>query len=308
MSASLAALAPIFFLIALGYALRRIGVPGDGFWTGAEKLTYYVLFPALLLHSLAAASLGGLAVLPAAAALTTGVVTIALVALAIRPWLNLDGPAFSSVFQGTIRFNTYVGIAAALALYGDPGLTLTAIAIGILVPVVNVLSVAALAHFAAQRPQGVARLIGAIAGNPLIIACALGAGLNVSAIELPALIADILRFLGRASLPIGLLAVGAGLSLKAARQAGPAVVVTCALKLIVLPLVTVAACKLFGVSGLTAKVALLFSALPISASAFVLAGQMGGDKELMAAALTLTTVLAAVTLPLILALAPALLP
>jgi predicted permease len=240
--------------------------------------------------------------------LTTGVVTIALVALAIRPWLDLDGPAFSSVFQGTIRFNTYVGIAAALALYGQPGLTLTAIAIGVLIPVVNVLSVAVLAHFAAERPQGVTRLIGAIAANPLIIACALGAGLNVSAIELPDLIADILRVLGRASLPIGLLAVGAGLSLKAARKAGPAVVVTSALKLIALPLVTLAACKLFGVSGLTAKVVLLFSALPISASAFVLASQMGGDKELMAAALTLTTVLAAVTLPLILALAPALLP
>jgi predicted permease len=308
MSASLTALAPIFFLIALGYLLRRIGVPGDGFWTGAEKLTYYLLFPALLLHSLAAASLGGLAVLPAAAALTTGVVTIALIALAIRPWLHVDGPAFSSVFQGTIRFNTYVGIAAALALYGKPGLTLTAIAIGVLVPVVNVLSVAVLAHFAAERPQGVVRLIGAIAANPLIIACALGAGLNLGAIELPDLIADILRFLGRASLPIGLLAVGAGLSLKAARKAGPAVVVTSALKLIALPLVTLAACQLFGVSGLTAKVVLLFSALPISASAFVLASQMGGDKELMAAALTLTTVLAAVTLPLILALAPALLP
>ena len=301
MTAIVSALAPVFLLVALGYGLKRTGIPGEGFWPPAEKLTYYVLLPALLLDSLAAAPLGGLAVLPAALALSSAVLVISGITLGIRPWLKIGGPAFSSVFQGTIRPNSYVGIAAALALYGSAGVTLTAIAIGVLIPLVNLLSVAALAHFAGDRPPTVTGLLAALIRNPLIIACALGASLNGAGIELPGLVASILGFLGGASLPIGLLAVGAGLDLKAARAAGRAVMVTSALKLAALPLITVFTCRLFGVEGLTFKIAVLFSALPISASAFVLAGQMGGDKELMAGALTVTTVLAALTLPAIVA-------
>ncbi len=85
MTAILSALAPIFLLIALGDVLRRLGMPGEGFWPPAEKLTYYVLFPSLLLHSLATAPLGGLAVLPAALALSSAVLIMSGITLGVRP-------------------------------------------------------------------------------------------------------------------------------------------------------------------------------------------------------------------------------
>ena len=68
MSGVVGALAPIFLLILLGYAIRRLKLLEAGFWEPAERLTYFVLFPALLLENMATAELRGLQVLPMAAA------------------------------------------------------------------------------------------------------------------------------------------------------------------------------------------------------------------------------------------------
>ncbi|MDX1654862.1 MAG: AEC family transporter, partial [Candidatus Competibacteraceae bacterium] len=147
----LSALGPIFGVIALGYALRRRGFPGEAFWPLAEKLTYFLLFPALLVRNLAAAQLGGLAVGGMSLAIVLLLGTMTLLLFALRPWLGTDGPGFSSVYQGGIRFNTYVGLAAATALFGPPGATLAALAIALLIPLVNVLCVAVITHSVGGR-------------------------------------------------------------------------------------------------------------------------------------------------------------
>ncbi len=54
--AVLGALAPIFVLILLGHLARRLRFVPDGFWPPAEKLTYYVFFPALIVDNLARAT------------------------------------------------------------------------------------------------------------------------------------------------------------------------------------------------------------------------------------------------------------
>jgi predicted permease len=74
------------------------------------------------------------------------------------------------------------------------------------------------------------------------------------------------------------------------------------LKLVVMPLTTWLFCRLFGVEGVTAATAVLFAAAPISVSAYVLARQLGGDAPLMAGLITITTVGAVVTMPVVLAL------
>jgi predicted permease len=101
---------------------------------------------------------------------------------------------------------------------------------------------------------------------------------------------------------MGLLCVGAGLDLGRLGRNPPALVATNMLKLVVMPVATWGFCRLFGVEGVTAAAAVLFTAAPISASSYVLARQLGGDAPLMAGLITITTVLAAVTMPLVLAL------
>ena len=59
--------------------------------------------------------------------------------LLLRPLTGLSAAGFTSVFQGGIRFNTYIGIACADALYGDAGLVIAAVVLAIMIPLVNLL-------------------------------------------------------------------------------------------------------------------------------------------------------------------------
>ncbi len=305
MSSTLVALIPVFLIIALGWGLRRAGFPGEEVWPLVERLTYYLLFPALLVHSLGTASFSGFRVAPMAAALITTVLITSLALFALRSRLGAGGAAFTSVLQGAIRGSVYVGVAAAFGLWGSAGLVLAAVAIAVLVPTVNLVSVAVLSRYADAReegPGGARGTLWALARNPLILACAAGILLNWSGLGFPPGLDQTVEILGRAALPLGLLAVGAGLELGAARGAGAQVIAACAIKLLAMPLVAWGACLAFGVEGLTAAVAVLFTALPCSPAAFVLAREMGGDAPLMAAIIALSVVLAAFTLPLMLGL------
>jgi predicted permease len=218
----------------------------------------------------------------------------------LRPLLNTDGPSFTSVIQGNIRPNTYVGIAAAFAMYGEPGLTLTAVALVCCVPTVNIISVTGLVRYAS--PPGTSfqwrRAVWPIATNPLIISPLVGAMLNATGIGSPPVIGDLLEFLGRAALPLGLLAVGAGLDMKAIRPAGRLVAVSGFLKLVAMPLLTFLMCRVLELDALTTAVCVTYATLPVSASSYVLSRQMGGNAGLMAGIITASTLAAMGAIPL----------
>lgn len=318
MSGSLAALFPVFAVIVIGYGLSRRRFVDDGFWAAAERITFYVFFPALLVASTAKANLAGLDVGAVALALLGGIAIVVAMAWALRRPLRLDGPAYSSLIQSAIRPNVYVAFSAAAALYAREGLAAISLCIAIVVPAVNVISVYALVRHGAGAGAGEpgsaggagepgsggwGRVVAGVAANPLVLACAGGFALNLTGIGLPPLMGPLLEILGQASLAVGLLAVGAGLDLKALGNVGPGVAVASLLKLAVLPLVTWVLARLLGVDGVALAAVITTAAVPVSATAYVMARQMGGDAKIMAGAITATTLAALITLPLVLALA-----
>ena len=228
------------------------------------------------------------------------VLLLGMTALAytLRPWLGVDGPAFSSVYQGAIRFNTYVGLAVALAVFHTEGGTVAALVMALMIPLINVLCVLVLSAHAGGSISVTGVLRGLIT-NPLILACLVGIGLNLSGIGLPWGSAAMLDILARAALPLGLLAVGAGLRLAALNRPGLLVAVS-ALKLLVLPALAATLCWLVQPGQLETAVLMTFAALPGSSTAYILARQLGGDAPLMAAIVTVETGLALVTLPAVL--------
>jgi predicted permease len=142
-----------------------------------------------------------------------------------------------------------------------------------------------------------------VAQNPLILACL--AGFTIKAIGLAPLFElarPTLEILARSSSSLGLLCVGAALDPSRLTDQRQVLGATCGLKLLVMPAATALFCRLFGVEGLTAAVAILFNSVPISASSYVLARQLGGDAQLMASLIATTTLAAVVTMPLVLAL------
>ena len=294
------ALAPVFLMIMFGYILKNRALISDPFWAPAEKITFYYFFPSLLLANTAKAEFANISVTPIILATTCGILIIAATTLWLRPHIKVDGPAFTSIFQGTIRPNVYLGISASFALFDSAGLVLVSVLIAVSVPLVNMLSVIILVRYASKTRDipNWSQTISPVIRNPLIIACALGASLNVTEIGLPPLIGPFLEISGHAAMPLGLLAVGAGLDFKAMRQAGFTVGLTAATKLIALPLITYLACLVMDIDGLSQMVIVLYAGLPVSATSYVLARQMGGETVLLAGTITATTVIAMITMPL----------
>ncbi|MFP6745542.1 MAG: AEC family transporter [Alphaproteobacteria bacterium] len=235
MSETVLALAPVGLVIALGWALKRGNFPGDAFWGPAERITYYILMPSLIVGNLAGAPLATFHIAPIIVTLVAALLVGAGVMLALRRALTPDGPAFTSLFRGAILSNIYAAMAAAVALHGDAGLTLAAVAVAAYVPTVNVLSVTILGRYAGAEPAHWRRVAGTVARNPMIIACAVGAGLNGTGLGVPPTVDALFEILGRTALAIGLLCVGAGLSFSGLGPARRGIAATCTVKLALLP-------------------------------------------------------------------------
>jgi hypothetical protein len=302
MSPTVAALAPIFALIALGFLLKTFVFRSEAFWDPIEKLTYYILFPALLVVSMAQARASLPVVVPVACILAASMLATFALLMALRPMLRMEGSTFSSVVQGSIRFNTYVGLAAVAALHGRPGTALLATLLPLMIPISNILSVVAVTRHAGAGAPSFGRTVTELAINPFILASIIGLTLNLTGTLLPPLVAPVLDALGRAALAVGLLAVGAGLNFGSLAAGQLGLVLSTVLKLIASPLLVWAGCRIVGVDPFATAIAVLFAALPPAPAAFVLARRLGGDHGLMAGIITVHTILAAVTLPLVLSL------
>jgi len=221
MAIVIAALLPVFLLIVLGFVLKRSLMRLETQWHGLERLTYYVVFPVLLIQTLVKADLSSVPVAGVGGALLLSALAMSLLCLGLRPLLSrlgIDGPAFTSIFQGATRWQTYVALAVSGNLHGEIGLALASVAMVAIIPLVNVFSVAVF------------------------------------------------------------------------------------LKLILMPVLAIALALWFGLSGSNLSIVAACSAVPASSSAYVLARQMGGDAPLLAQIITLQTILAAITMPIAIAL------
>lgn len=299
MTTLLQALWPLFALIVAGYALRRWNFPGEAFWPAAERLNYFILFPALLLSSLATAPLDNPALPRLALAVMLGLGLGWIALLVVRRLRGWPAGRFGAFSQGILRFNTYLGLAAIGSLYGKPGLVLSALLLALMVPTVNVLSVWSLSADRGVSPRS---LLLPILKNPLILACLAGALINLLGIGLPGGSDRLLSLLAAASLPLGLLCVGAALRPQELSGEKAALVWNSALRLLLMPLLAWGVALALQLPALESAVLIVFFALPTAPTAYVLTRQLGGDGQLMAGIITLQTLLAAASLPLVLSL------
>ncbi|MDZ4251857.1 MAG: AEC family transporter [Sulfuritalea sp.] len=287
------ALLPDFALILLGSALRRVLHLGDHFWSGLEKLVYYVLFPALLFNGLVKTRIDWAAAGPLLAVVMGAMATGMVLGYGARMF-RLTPMSFASQYQCAFRFNSYIGLAVAGKLYGVPGIAAMAIVVGVMVPPANMAAVWMLAR------HGEASVWRELARNPLILATLAGTAANLAGFQPPQMLLQFLGRLGEAAIALGLLAVGAGLrstGSKVGAGAAAAAGYLLAVKLIAMPLAALGLIRWFGLSGVYAGVALVFAALPTASSAYILAQRMGGDGPRVAWLISVSTVFGMLTLP-----------
>jgi predicted permease len=300
------ALAPILALILIGYGLRRFELMPAAAWAGIEKLTYFVLFPALLIRTLGKQAPGGA---PWLELLVIAVGTLTVAAAVLLLWYRwrqrVSGPTFTSVFQGGVRFNTYIALAVAQAFYGPQGLAMGVVAAGFMIVLINLLCIAVFTIWGDTGEHKRKSWIREVFGNPLIVSCVLGWLLSLTGVGLPGVTDDTLEILGRAALPIGLLAVGAALHPAAVRGHVGLIAVASAAQFGIKPFAAALLIHHTGLSGAAAGAVFIAFITPTASSGAILARQLGGDTETMASIITFQTVLAFAAMPALALLLPA---
>lgn len=288
-------LAPDFLLIVAGYLICRYTPLGRGVWDGAERLVYYVLFPALLFGSIVREPLSLGAMLPLAGSGLAIVAAGIVLAYALAHAPGIDARLHASGAQTAFRFNSYVGLAVAARIAGADGVAWTALLVSLCVPLCNIAAVWPLAR---HGGHGYAR---ELLRNPLILATASGLVFNLMGFRLPELLTGALGRVGAAAVPIGLMAVGAGLQFGALREAPRLALALLAIRHLALPALALVLVLALELPPGQQAIVVAFAALPTASSAYVLATRMGGHGGYVAGLVTLSTLVAMAGLPLALA-------
>lgn len=285
-------LVPVFGLILIGYFFKRISFPSHEFWPLADKLTYFVLMPALLIYTLSKAKLDINSVNLVLVSLLAIFLTMIFL-IVFNKLSPTNNSSFTSIVQGGIRFNTYVFLALSSSIFGNEGLILSAIILTFAIPFINILCVTVFAIYSQNNKLDFIYLVKSIVKNPLIIGCFIGGSLNILNISLPISISNIFKILSEAALPLGLLSIGYALVLKDMKNVKKDLFISSFAKFMILPIFIYTLGNLFNLNETMIAVLVLFSLLPTAPSSFILARQLGGDLPLMTTIITVQTLVSA---------------
>jgi predicted permease len=289
---------PLLLILAAGYSLAKSGIIPRAGWAAIETLSFRGLIPATLILAISQSDLSlerfggfGLALIG-----TLGVLAMLALSLRLLPQTVLGNSAFTSLFQGSIRWNAFVALAAAEQFLSG-GLALMAVAIAILIPLINITCIVVLAAFGPSKAS-VSKVLTTLSRNPLVQACAIGLVLNLSGVSLSLPVIDALDMIGRGALGVGLMAVGAGISLRRLTQLNWQVCFGVFMRPILASSVFVMLGLWIGLSSMQVFAGVLVFAAPAASNGYIVAKQMGGDADLYADIMTWQVVLSLLVLPL----------
>lgn len=138
--------------------------------------------------------------------------------------------------------------------------------------------------------------------NPGIISVAIGMVLFIFSIKLPYPIAQTIKLIGDMTIPLSMIIVGVSLCSTNLKEAfkGSIYYYASFIRLIVIPLGVFFILKLLGFSGMVLGVPLIVSAMPAAANTFTFAQIYGGDVDCASKITVVSTLFAAITLPIVL--------
>ena len=290
---------PVILIGLLGYFLKSKKFFTNSFWDGVEQLAYFVLLPSLFFRLTLTLDLSSKNILlaPFILCLTIAIITVLMVLL--RSKISRSNPCFTSMYQGAIRFNSYITLSIALVLYGTTATGIVAILVGITVPIINFCCIYMLTHYG-KAAFNIKNVIIRMSTNPLLLSCVIGISFNLLNIIIPDIIDNSFKILSMSALAIGLLCVGAAIDFKLLRSVKSEIIISSFFKLIFFPLTVLALGVAFNLEKSILAILVLFTAVPTAPTAYILAKQFNGNARLMAIIIMAQTLAAIVSMPLIL--------
>ncbi|KXU36452.1 hypothetical protein AXE65_04980 [Ventosimonas gracilis] len=230
---------PIFLLIVAGYIGKNYFLLEEVFWKSVDKLVYYVFFPSLLLLDISRANFDNTGTSTAIVATIGGTLMVAAFIFAGQYVIKVRNDLFTSIFQGGVRYNSYVFIALSQSLFGTEGVALSGVFIAYMIVITNVMSVLVMNHYGNGGKKSLQDTLVAIVKNPLIIAALLGLSINMIGLNITGAIKQFLGYLGSAATPLSLMSVGSGLMLSMQTCRTIATIYAVSLKLLIMPICTI---------------------------------------------------------------------
>ncbi|MBU1283489.1 MAG: AEC family transporter [Gammaproteobacteria bacterium] len=287
--------APVFSMLFLGVALKRLGLIDAAFINTASALVFRGTLPTLLFLGIVQADLR--TALQPALLLYFVLATLGCFLLAWG-WAILRCPeADRGIYtQGAFRGNNgIIGLALATSMYGDYGLSVGAVLGGVVILSYNTLSAIVLAIYSPQAKTDVWSLTKSIATNPLIVGVLLAIPFAAWQIPLPAWLLTSGGYFAQMSLPLALICIGGTLTLESLRESSGMAISSSLMKVLWLPLLATLGAWLWGFRDADLAILFLYFASPTAAASFVMAKAVGGNHQLAAAIIVLTTLATVVT-------------
>ena len=286
---SLNVVLPLFLLIALGYALKRLRMYDEVTLKNINKLVFKVFLPVYLFHSIYSTDLSAVFDIKVILFAIAGLLIWFLILMFLIPRMEKDNAKRGVMIQGMFRSNFVLfGLPVAISLCGEENIGITSLLLGIVVPIYNVLAVITLETFRGTKPS-VKKIVIGIMKNPLIIASVLGVGMYLLKIELPYTIEKTVVDIGKVATPLALIALGGGFAFHKVKGDIKQLMVSVVGKLVISPLFMVTAAVLLGFRNEVLVPILLMSGAPTAVSSYTMAEQMGGDGELAGEIVVFTT-------------------
>jgi hypothetical protein len=293
---------PIFLVLMLGKIIKTYWLTSDEFWRGTEKLSYFLLFPCALFNYIVDADLNSNELMHVVN-LLIGATSLLIMGLVIyKVQAKVDGKIFTSIFQGSIRYNNYIFFAISGALYKETGLSTAAIIALYMIVFTNICSIVSF-NICLNKDQNtdyfgrLFSLIKRFTLNPMIFTSLVALIFNKFEIQVGVSLKKLLYNLSGSALTMGIITVGSGMqfTIKHFEHLRTILLATFN-KLVLLPIITYILFLSFNVEGTARDIGLLYSGLPCATTSYIMSKQLGGDSELMASIITFTTILSILSL------------
>lgn len=289
---------PIFSVIFLGWLARRKGFIPQAFAGPANRLVFYFAIPAMVFAAIAKGSLKTdfnpvlLGCTLAAVGGCFGITWIA--ALAARVPRRRFGTFVQSACHGNLG---YIGLAVAFYYLGHEGFVSASLLIGFIMILQNLLSVIILQSYSDNHSfrNGAGNILIKVLGNPVIISAVAGICFSLTGLVLPMVIARTLEIVSGMALPLALLLIGATLNFGLMRAQLKLVLPAAGIKLVILPGIGVALYTLWDLPSDIYLPGLILLASPSATISYVMAVEMNGDADFAVTAISLSTLLSALT-------------
>lgn len=287
---ALNAVMPLFLLLALGYALKKIGVLTPDFLKKMNSVNFRVFLPVLLFNNIYKTSVTE-AVRAVTLGFAVGALAVLYAVLCVAVPRIVKTPARRGVIiQGLFRSNyAILGVALTVNVFGEENAAAASVLCAVLVPLYNVLAVVTLAVFTSGEKPRLGPTLRSVATNPLILGALAGLLVSLTGLRFPGFVESAVTDVARLATPLALIVLGGDFSFRRAKGNLRVTLPVMALKLIVIPLCFVPAAVAFGICGPELLALCLAWETPVAASSYIMAVEAGADGELAGELVVLST-------------------